>query len=225
MSAPPLDGFDAFPFAHDGATRTVYTRGSGPGVVVMHEIPGITPQVAEFARRVAADGFRVYLPHLFGVPAKPISTPYLLGQMMRACISREFRCFAQHESSPITRWLRGLCAARIRPRCPGPGIGAIGMCFSGSFVLSLFVDDQLLAPVLCQPGLPFPSLKPGAGAALGVSPEDLKEALASPAPILGFRFEGDRIAEHWGVFDVAKIPDLLAAAPGMRGGWASMWRY
>jgi predicted ester cyclase len=40
-----------------------------------------------------------------------------------------------------------------------------------------------------------------------------------------FRFEGDRIAEHWGVFDVAKIPDLLAAAPGMRGGWASMWRY
>ena len=67
------------------------------------------------------------------------------------------------------------------------------MCFTGGFVLSLFVDDLMLAPVMCQPGLPFPSLKPGAGAALGVSPEDLKEASKSTAPILGFRFEGDRI--------------------------------
>lgn len=41
-----------------------------------------------------------------------------------------------------------------------------------------------------------------------------------------FRFSGNRIAEHWGVFDVAKIPDLLAAEPGERhGGWASMWDY
>jgi len=50
----------------------------------------------------------------------------------------------------------------------------------------------MLAPVMCQPGLPLPSLKPGTSAALGVSPEDLQEARASSAPILGFRFEGDR---------------------------------
>lgn len=38
-----------------------------------------------------------------------------------------------------------------------------------------------------------------------------------------FRFEDGRIAEHWGVFDVAKIPDLLAGEPGATGGWSSMW--
>ena len=40
----PLEGFEAFPFTHAGATRDVYRRGSGPGVVVIHEIPGITPE-------------------------------------------------------------------------------------------------------------------------------------------------------------------------------------
>ena len=95
--------------------------------------------------------------------------------------------------SPITRWLRALCVERIRPNCPGPGIGAIGMCFSGGFVLSLFVSDMMLAPVISQPGLPFPGFRRGAGAALGVSAEDLEEASASTAPILGFRFQGDRI--------------------------------
>jgi dienelactone hydrolase len=184
----PLDGFETFEHAIDGMTHTVYTRGHGPAVLLMHELPGMVPQCVDLATAIANRGFTVFMPLMFGdagaPPAKSLAA--------RVCINREFHCFAHHESSPITRWLRDLCTARIRPHCPGPGIGAIGMCFSGSFVLSLFVDDQLLAPVLCQPGLPFP-LKPGAGAALGVSPEDLQEALASDAPILGFRFEGDTI--------------------------------
>ena len=70
-----LEGFDEFEFTHDTATRRVYRRGSGPGVVIMHEIPGITPEVAGFARRVADEGFAVYLPHMFGVPNKPLSVP------------------------------------------------------------------------------------------------------------------------------------------------------
>ena len=78
-----LSGFDPFPFSHAGATRSVYRLGSGPGVVVMHEIPGITPQVAAFARRVADAGFSVALPHLFGTPGKPLSAPYALGQMVK----------------------------------------------------------------------------------------------------------------------------------------------
>ena len=60
-----LDGFDSFGFTHEGVRRDVYTRGEGPGVVVMHEIPGITPEVARFARRVADDGFH-------GVRAAPL---------------------------------------------------------------------------------------------------------------------------------------------------------
>jgi dienelactone hydrolase len=129
-------------------------------------------------------------PLLFGEAGAPPATARLTAHV---CISREFHCFAHNKSSPITRWLRALCVQRIRARCPGPGIGAIGMCFTGGFVLSLFVDDLMLAPVICQPGLPFPSLKPGAGKALAVSAEDLQEAKASTVPILGFRFEGDTI--------------------------------
>ena len=190
MSTPtPLEGFETFEYADGGITHTVYVRGTGPGVLLMHELPGMVPQCVDLATVIAKRGFTVFMPLMFGDAGAPPSKSLAA----RVCISREFNCFAHHESSPITRWLRSLCTARIRPRCPGPGIGAIGMCFSGAFVLSLFVDDQLLAPVLCQPGLPFPSLKPGAGAALGVSPADMQEALASDAPILGFRFEGDKI--------------------------------
>jgi len=190
MSAPKtLDGFELFEFEDAEMSHWVYVRGSGPGVLLMHELPGMVPQCVELATLIANRGFTVFMPLMFGEPAAPPDKSLAL----RVCVSREFHCFAQHESSPITRWLRSLCRAKIRPRCPGPGIGAIGMCFSGGFVLSLFIDDQLLAPVLCQPGLPFPSLKPGARAALGVSPEDLQEAVASPVPILGFRFQGDDI--------------------------------
>src|SRR5690348_6299729 len=104
-----LDDFGSFSFTHDAATRTVYTRGNGSGVIIMHEIPGITPQVASFAKRVAAEGFRVYLPHLFGVPGKPISPGYMAAELARACIVREFSVLAKRASSPITDWLRALC--------------------------------------------------------------------------------------------------------------------
>jgi hypothetical protein len=48
-----LDGFADSTFRHDGVSRTVYRRGSGPGVVILHETPGIHPDVARFATRVA----------------------------------------------------------------------------------------------------------------------------------------------------------------------------
>jgi dienelactone hydrolase len=186
----PLDGFEVSEFTDGDITHPVYVRGTGPGVLLMHELPGMVPECVDLARFVAAQGFRVFMPLLFGEAGAPPATARLTAHV---CISREFHCFAHHKSSPVTRWLRSLCVTRIRPTCPGPGIGAIGMCFTGGFVLSLFVDDLMLAPVICQPGLPFPGLMPGAGAALGVSPEDLKEVAASSAPILGLRFEGDKI--------------------------------
>jgi dienelactone hydrolase len=186
----PLNGFEVSEFAAGDITHPVYVRGSGPGVLLMHELPGMVPQCVDLATFIAQEGFTVFMPLMFGEPGAPPATKSLT---VHVCISREFHCFAHNESSPITRWLRALCVKRIRPNCPGPGIGAIGMCLSGGFVLSLFVDDMMLAPVICQPGLPFPSLKSGAGAALGVSPGDLKEATDGTAPLLGFRFEDDTI--------------------------------
>jgi dienelactone hydrolase len=187
-----LDGFEQFTFTHDGATRTVYRRGGGPGVVIMHEIPGITPQVAAFAARVADAGFTAFLPHMFGTPGQPISTPYVLGQMVRACISREFSVLAKRESSPITDWLRALCR-RVHAECGGPGVGAVGMCLTGNFALALMVDPSVMAPVLSQPSLPFP-LSAAHRAALHISDKDLvvvKQRAQQGCPILGLRFTAD----------------------------------
>src|SRR5262249_26585308 len=146
MSLAPLDGFDVSEFTDGDITHPVYVRGHGPGVLLLHELPGMVPQCVQLAATIAGRGFTVFMPLMFGDANAPPAAKTLAP---RVCISHEFNCFAQHESSPITRWLRALCARVIRPRSPGPGIGAIGMCFSGGFVLSLFVNDQLLAPVLC----------------------------------------------------------------------------
>lgn len=187
-----LEGFDDFEFKHDGATRRVYTRGSGPGVVVMHEIPGITPQVAGFARRVADEGFTAYMPHMFGTPAKPLSVPYIAGQMVRACISREFKVLAKNESSPITDWLRALCR-HAHAECGGPGVGAIGMCLTGNFALSLMVDESVMAPVLSQPSLPF-GVSAAHRAAIHLSDSDLeivKKRASEGCGVLALRFTDD----------------------------------
>ena len=64
--AGPMDGFERRTFTFEGKTREVYRTGSGPAVIVIAEIPGITPKVAEFGRRVADIGCTAVLPRLFG---------------------------------------------------------------------------------------------------------------------------------------------------------------
>jgi len=187
-----LEGFQETRFTHDGVGRTLFRRGDGPGVVVMHEIPGIPPEVARFARVVADAGFSVWLPHLFGTPGEPLSAGYAVGQMLRACVSREFHVLARGASSPITDWLRALCR-HAHAECGGPGVGAIGMCLTGNFALSLMVDDAVAAPVLSQPSLPFP-ISRSHRRALHLSEADLarvRERTAEGCPVLGMRFTAD----------------------------------
>jgi len=191
-SQQPLADFDSFPFESGEATRTVYRRGKGPAVVVIHEIPGITPEVENFARIVSDDGFTVFLPRLFGTPGKPLSVGYAAGQMLRACISREFSVLAKGASSPITDWLRALCR-HAHQECGGPGVGAIGMCLTGNFALSLMVDETVMAPVLSQPSLPFP-VSGGHKRALHLSDADLsvvRKRAADGCRVLGLRFTAD----------------------------------
>jgi dienelactone hydrolase len=184
-----LESFDSFPFTAIEKTRTVYTKGSGPGVVVMHEIPGITPEVHGFAERVADAGFTVFMPDLFGTPGREFSLPYVAGQMARACISREFSVLARNASSPIVDWLKPLCR-HAHSQCGGPGVGAIGMCLTGNFALALMVDPAVLAPVLSQPSLPFP-VSAAHKRALHVSDQDLARAKQRGCPLLGLRFTAD----------------------------------
>jgi dienelactone hydrolase len=78
MSVVPfaLEGFEMKAFtSSSGRTRNVYRRGSGPAVIIIHEVPGITPDVATFARRVADHGMTVVLPNLLGTPGRPMTIP------------------------------------------------------------------------------------------------------------------------------------------------------
>src|SRR6202158_5497278 len=174
----------------EGVTKIVHVAGSGPAVIVMAEIPGISPHVARFSRWVRDAGFTVYMPSLFGrdgaVPAVEEGTAVF----QRACVSAEFRALATNQSSPVTVWLRSL--ARLAHReCGGPGVGAIGMCFTGNFALTMMLEPALVAPVLSQPSLP---LNDPAG--IEISPNDIKAVRdrleREDLTVMAYRFAGDR---------------------------------
>ena len=191
----PLVDFAETIATHEGVTRTVYRRGEGPGVVVMHEVPGITPPVAAFGRRVADAGFTVFMPHLFGVPGRPLTPGYAVAELARCCVRKEFAVLAARRSSPVTNWLRALCRS-VHAELGGRGVGAIGMCMTGNFALALMVDDAVMAPVLCQPSLPFP-LGAERRCGLHLSDADLVRVKARVSSgvvkVLGLRFTADRM--------------------------------
>lgn len=173
-----------------GVTRGVYVAGEGPAVVVLAEMPGISPDVARFARWVRGAGFTVFLPSLFGRDGAYPRAAEGLAVLKRACVSAEFNAFAAGATSPATLWLRAL--ARVaHARCGGPGVGAIGMCFTGNFALSMMLDAATLAPVLCQPSLPLDD-----GAAIQLSRDEAAAVRArlerEDLTVLAYRFDEDR---------------------------------
>lgn len=187
----PLTDFTPREITLNGAAKTVHVSGSGPAVVVMTEMPGISPHVARFARWVRDAGFTVYMPSLFGRDGAVPLADEGAAVFQRVCVSAEFRAFAANEPSPVTQWLMAL-ARRAHEECGGPGVGAIGMCFTGNFALTMMLEPSVLAPVLSQPSLP---LNDPAG--LEISPDDLKTVKErldrDDLTVLAYRFAGDRI--------------------------------
>ena len=188
-----LESWALAPFTAGGFTRDVYRKGSGPGVIVVHEIPGITPKVLEFAEEVVAAGFTVLMPSLVGTPGRAPSGGYPAGSMLKVCIAKEFTNMAMQQTSPIIGYLRAL-ARHLHQEVGGPGVGAVGMCFSGGFALGMMVDDIMVAPVLSQPSMPFPVGK-ARGADLNLSPDDrlaVARRAAEGCQVLGLRFTQDK---------------------------------
>jgi dienelactone hydrolase len=186
----PLEDFTHREITLDGITKPVHVAGTGPGVIVMAEMPGISPHVARFSRWVRDAGFTVYMPSLFGRDGVVASAEEGVAIFQRACVSAEFRALSANVSSPVTQWLRAL--ARLAHReCGGPGVGAIGMCFTGNFALTMMLEPSMLAPVLSQPSLPLNN--PGG---IEIAPDDIaavRERLdREDLTVLAYRFEGDK---------------------------------
>jgi dienelactone hydrolase len=199
------EDFERDSFVHDGKTRTMLRKGTGPAVIVMSEMPGITPNVLGFARRIADMGCTAVLPHLFGEIGRGADASakgrerfetlgYGLSSMVPTCISREFTVLATGRTSPVISWLRVLTRAE-HARCGGPGVGAVGMCFTGGFALAMATSPALLAPVLSQPSLPFGATKKQKHS-IDISQNDLevvkRRCATEGLQVLGLRFKGDR---------------------------------
>ena len=135
----------------------MYRGGSGPGVVVVHEIPGITPLVADFGRRL--DRRRASRSRCRRWSASRASA--MSRRLRDEVVRRRCACRRSSRRGRSTRRRRSSTGCARSPaictrRPAGPGVGAVGMCFSGGFALAMAVDDEMLAPVLSQPSMPFP---------------------------------------------------------------------
>jgi dienelactone hydrolase len=208
-----------------GKTKPVLVTGTnGPAIIVMHEIYGFTPTIARFCRWVRDAGFRVYAPILFGKPDASNPEQLSLMRTVSLCISREFAILSANKSSPVTDWLRAL-AHLAHQECGGPGVGAIGMCITGGFALSMALDPVVLAPVLAQPGVPALS-----SAALDIAPRDLQKVVARTQEGLklrGYRFAGDELCKaprfatlrstFGEAFTGTELPDGAGNPAGMKG--------
>ncbi|HVY03346.1 MAG TPA: dienelactone hydrolase family protein [Caulobacterales bacterium] len=185
-----LADFEARQLTFLGQEKLVFATGAGPAVILMAEMPGISEEQARLARWLRDAGFSVFMPHLFGEAMRPVTAVYALTTMARACMAREFAAFAANKSSPVTAWLRAL-AAHAHGERGGKGVGAIGMCFTGNFALSMMLEKAMLAPVLSQPSLPM-----GDGAGLHIAPDELARVKArleaEDLTVKAYRFAGDR---------------------------------
>ena len=173
-------------------THPVYRKGTGPGVVVIHEIPGITPEVEAFAQEVVDAGFTVVMPSLFGTDGAPMTARSTARALRQVCVSKELTKLRTGETTPVATWLRSL-ARDLHAELGGPGVGALGMCFTGGFALAMMVDDSVTAPVLCQPSAPF-AVSPARSRDVNLSPGDLdivKGRCAAGQQVLGVRYRSD----------------------------------
>jgi dienelactone hydrolase len=186
----PLEDFEPREVKLDGVAKVVHVAGSGPAVLVMTEMPGISPHVARFSRWVRDAGFTVYMPSLFGRDGAVPEVEEGRAIFQRVCVSAEFRAFAANEPTPVIKWLRAL-ARLAHNECGGPGVGAIGMCFTGNFALTMMLEPSMLAPVLSQPSLPLAD-----PAAIDIAPDQLdavrQRLERDNLTVMAYRFQGDR---------------------------------
>lgn len=188
-----VPGFDEFEFAAEGFRHRVLRKGDGsqPGVLIIQELPGITRETLDLAERLHADGFTVYLPVLFGEPGsawEPVKN------FVHICVSAEFRLLAQRERGPVSDYLRALCR-HMQQECGGRPVGAIGLCFTGGFVLTLMIDPSVAAPVMSEPAHLEGLLDYVRTPTTGVPEADFQAAKTRSErdniPVLGMRFTHD----------------------------------
>ena len=170
--------------------RRVYVTGSGPKVILLHELPGLRDGDIELGAELGSR-FEVYMPLLFGVAGQDDTG---LGTR-QACKTGLFQCNDRNTRHSITTDLLSM----TNHICGGAECGVIGMCLTGSFPLYLMPAEGVVALVMAQPTLPFVwHIWPFAG--LDISEEDTASAMSiaaqRKASIYMVRYRHDFISGH-----------------------------
>jgi hypothetical protein len=199
-----LDRWKRDTFTFKSVSHPTFRRGSGPGVIVMHEIPGVTPKVIAFADDVVEAGFTVVIPQLFGKAGAPPGLLYEAQSLVRICISREFTTWQLNRTSPVVTWLRAL--ARHLQVETGSRVGVVGMCLTGGFALAMMTDEAVTVPVMAQPSLPF-AIGRKRSSDINLSAADLSSVqarCARGAQVLGLQYKGDwRTGTRFNTFEAS----------------------
>ena len=121
------------------------------------------------------------MPHLFGTPGGRLRrAARSLEASRQVCVSREFTKLPPASPRPVAGWLRSL-ARELHAELGGPGVGALGMCFTGGFALAMMVDTSVAAPVLAQPSAPF-AVGRRAGPTSTSAPRTSRRSRSGPPP-------------------------------------------
>lgn len=193
MADDDLRDFERTEFTHDGTTRTVFRRGTGPPSSWnrrdRHHAEGsrLRPQ----GRR---PGLYRRLPHLFGIPgldpnASNLAALKAMGSALPSCISKEFTILATGKTSPVVDWLRAWPAPNTSAAAD-PASARSGMCFP----VATPGDGHRRrhpGPVLSQPSLPL-GLTAKQRRNIDISPADLevvKGRCAAELNVIGMRFD------------------------------------
>lgn len=173
------------------AKHDIYSLGDGNKIVVIiQELPGIGQETLALADRFVQQGYRVFLPHLFGSIGKTATTTNLLRVL---CMRREFNIFAKNESSPIVDFLSGLCS-QLKTKYKVKGVAVIGMCLTGNFAISLMANENVLAGFASQPSMAALSQK-----SLHMSADEIvqiKNNIDKVGAIHCGRFEKDKLCSY-----------------------------
>jgi len=194
-----VDGFIEETRSLGGIERSVFfRRNNGPGVVVLHEVPGITPEVARLARIISDAGYTTAMPSFFGVPGKPFDMEYAGDEVFRLCVNREFNIFAANGSSPVVDWIRRFCVAFHGETESPQGVGVVGICLTGSFALAATIGSNgvVQAPVVSEPAAPLPLPFTQFASGVNLSLEEQQSIAQEDVPAVALRFTNDSLCRR-----------------------------
>lgn len=221
-----LHGFERRGFNEAGLHCPVFVSDTGQApILLLHELPALTPEVAHLGRVLVAAGFRVYMPSLLGRPGQVPTAMDKANSGAQVCIRSEFNALGRGDHTrPIVAGLRRL-AAQASDEANGASVGVLGLCLTGGFALAVALEAPVAAAVAAEPSLPL--LAPNN---VDLSPAD-QTALASrlragEVRAMVLRFQGDdlspcgklrRYGEGLGETLVSRCLDDEAADPRRTG--------